>query len=458
MTNRPVSDEFETMLRHAFADVSDAVHSPAGLADRLVADIRADRRPAARIDGARRTKRWGLPLLAAASVVAIAGAVAIVANVRSNDRPTPPAHSTSVPAPRPPAVPHFHAADIYFSDLHHGWALGDGQCGSSRKTDCPALLATADAGASWRAVTMPAGLVSTFDSASCGTNGDYAGPCVDNVLFADASDGYLWSLHEIYSTVDGGRHWRRYVDPAHDWDGAAQVAVAGNTAVRLAPVQQCSSGCPGSVETAPVGTSDWQVTTVAREQIGLYGSGLAGVGTDVYLLAAGTAANPSPGIFRSSDGGQHWTRIAHDVCGVASSPEQDAFWGAGSVLADDGALVAGCLDGGAAGSIRVAAPGTGAFSESRTLPGVDRTQVLAAQSQERIVVADESHADDGRASKMTFYETTDGGRSWQPTITLPVDRVRFSSGTDGYAITPSGTDYYVTSDGGITWHGKAFPA
>jgi photosystem II stability/assembly factor-like uncharacterized protein len=175
-------------------------------------------------------------------------------------------------------------------------------------------------------------------------------------------------------------------------------------------------------------------------------------GSDIYLFAGGTAANASPGIFRSTDGGNIWTRVARNVCGVAKSPEQDPFSATGSGIADNLALVVNCVGSGA-GTIRVAPPGTTTFSEPRPYPKADTVAFQAAESEQRIVVADTSHAYTGRNTVTTFYVTIDGGRTWRRTATLPVrgDDIRFRSATDGYAIVRDGTAIYVT-DTGRSWH------
>lgn len=451
MTNRP-PDQFDAILRRTLDDVAAATQSPVGLADRLIADV-----PTARVIKFPRRGRWTLPLLAAAVIVALAVAATLVATSGRNAHHVRPAHSTSVaPPPRPAPVPHFRAADIAFSDQQHGWALGDAQCSAGTKTNCPTLLATTDGGASWRRVAVPAGLVSTADGGSCGSNGDVAGPCVDKVLFANASDGYLWSLHEIFSTTDGGRHWQRYVDPARDWDGAAQLVVTGSVAVRLAPIHQCSSGCAGAVETAPIGTTDWRVTTPPHVQVGLYSSALATRGSAVYLFAGGAEADPSPGIYRSSDG-QDWTLIARTACGAVPHGGEDPFSPPDSVVADDGALVADCL-GVPRSSIRVAPPGTTTFSAPRRLPRGDSLTVLAASTEQRIVVADTAYLDPGNQLQATFYVTTDGGRTWKRTAALVVSGggARFPSGPFGYAVAAGGSGYYLTTDGGIRWRHLTF--
>ena len=122
-------------------------------------------------------------------------------------------------------------------------------------------------GTHWR--RRPVWCRSTFDFGSCGDNGDVHGPCVNSMAFANASDGYLWSLHQLYWTADGGRVWHHLIDHKHPWSGAARLAFVGGRAVRLAPVDPCSSGCAGSVQSAPLGTADFTTTAPGTAPIGL---------------------------------------------------------------------------------------------------------------------------------------------------------------------------------------------
>jgi hypothetical protein len=401
-----------------------------------------------------------MPLIAVASIVAVAvGAVVVTKVVADRDHAIPPTHhktdQAKPPPLKPPVVPHFRANSVSFTDAQHGWALGDSKCASSRHITCPALLATDDGGTSWRVVSTPKGLVSTFDEGSCGTNGGVRGPCVDSVVFANASVGYLWSLHDIYSTTDGGRHWSHYVDPAHDWDGASRLVVVGASVVRIAPIHQCSSGCAGSVQTAPIGTTRWRPSPPpTADEVGLYSSNLSVSGAQVYLFAGLTAANPGAGVYHSADGGHTWQLVSAHPCGVARNPENDPFRGESSRAADNGALIVYCANG-----IRVAAPGSDSFTATRRFPG-EQIDLDAARTQNRVVVSDVSHQYAPGAISTTFYVTSDGGVTWHRTATVPVlgGTARFTPGGHGYAITPDGGSLYTTDDGGHTWHRIEFGA
>jgi hypothetical protein len=462
MTERTVPDEFDTILRTALDDVVRDTDPDPGLADMLIANSTAGRPVVVSLAARSRARRWAFPLLAVASVVVLAVGAVVVAHLATGDNRARPAHHSSAPAPtpvRPPqpaVVPHFRGYSVDFADATHGWALGAAKCPTGARTDCATLLTTRDGGGSWQVATLPKGLVTPFDSASCGTNGTVTGPCVDNVLFANDSDGYLWSLHTMYRTSDGGRSWSRYVDPAHQWDGAARLVAVGSSVVRIAPIAPCSSGCAGRVETAPVGTFDWHVTRPSTRPIGLYSSNLSVAGSQIYLFAGGTTADAGPGIFRSADGGRQWTPVAHDACGPARSPENDPFYGTESIAADDGALVAACLAPRA--GVRVAAPGSASLSGLRAYPRHGDFELEGAQSARRIVIADTRNGYGPGPVETTFYVTSDGGLHWRRTVSVAASgaTVRFLPGGRGYAAAADAAEYYATADGGVTWTRELF--
>ncbi len=469
MTGRPDLNDFDATMRRTLDQVSAASQPAPDLADRLVANARAGKRSVVNLGARRHTARWTLPLLAAAAVIVLAVGGAVATNLVTDRHHAPPQQSNSVspptPTPRPPALAHFHAYQESFTDPQHGWALGEAQCASGARTDCAALLATTDGGQSWQPIGLPHGITSPFDSASCGNNGTIAGPCVDSVLFADESDGYLWSLHELYMTTDGGKNWSLAETPSRSrpWPGAASVVIAGDSVVRLAPVEQCSSPCQGALETAPLGSGHWRTTTPAGAGIGYNNSALAVHDGDVYVFAGSTVEKPSAGILRSTDGGRTWQRIAHDVCGIAAhNADDDPFRADEGVVAGDGALAVTCVVNGPREFLRVAAPGSSAFSAERRYPNSDPstrgTSVVGAESGQVMTAASTHVSDLGDDGPTTFYRTTDGGLTWQQTGTLPAGTtdVHFSSGSVGYALASGGNSSYVTRDSGATWQQMFF--
>jgi photosystem II stability/assembly factor-like uncharacterized protein len=473
MTERPDPNDFDATMRRTFEEVSAASKPAPDLAHRLVANARAGKRAVLNLGARRRTARWTLPLLAAAAVIVLAVGGAVATNLLTDRHHAPAQQSKSVapttptPTLQPPALPHFHAYyQVSFTDPQHGWALGDAQCATGARTDCAALLATTDGGQSWHAIGLPKGITSVFDSASCGDNGTIQGPCVDSVRFANESDGYVWSLHELYMTTDGGKSWSLVAKPSRSrpWPGAASVVVAGGSVVRLVPLVQCSVPCPGALETSRLGSGDWNTTSPPGAVIAFNNSALTVHDGDVYVFAGSTVDKPSAGILRSTDGGHTWHRIAHDVCGVAAhNADDDPFRADEGVVADDGALAATCVD--ESGEfLRVAEPGSSAFSAERRYPNSDPntrgTSVVAAESSQ-VMTAASTHVNDlGEDGLTTFYRTTDGGQTWQQTGTLPagITGFHFNSGSVGYALAKDGKSFYVTQDGGDTWQQTTFAA
>jgi photosystem II stability/assembly factor-like uncharacterized protein len=456
MSDRHRHDDFDATVRRTLAQVSTAVRPDAGLADRLVNNARADAPPVIPLHTPRRRARWLPPLLAAASIVALVVGGAVTAKVLSEGdtkpalQPTPAPTTPFPPAPAAPVVAHFRAETVSFTDAQHGWALGDAKCPSRAKTDCPTLLATTNGGGSWRALGVPNGLVSTFDGASCGTNGGVSGPCVDAVTFANKDVGYLWSLHETYVTTDGGRTWSRYTNPTTDWDGASSLVVTNHAVVRVAAIHQCSAGCAGAVETAPLGTTHFTTVHPSSQQVGLGSSRLGVHDGKVYLFAGGVGLDngglsSGPGLLRSSDGGQSWQRVSADPCG------NQAPFGEYDFMTPAGLTVVWCGSG-----VRVAAAGSAQFSALRPLQNPDApVYPVAARSADDITIADftDAYNGDARNDHTSFEVTRDGGRTWQRSPVLPVqgDAFTFVTGTVGYAASETASVLYTTHDGGLTW-------
>ncbi|MDT4940670.1 MAG: hypothetical protein QOJ34_759 [Pseudonocardiales bacterium] len=461
MSDRRPDDDFDAIVRSTLDQVRTAVRPDPRLADRLIANTTADR-PAVVHLGSRRASRWMLPLLAAAAVVVLAVGAVAGAHLLADSDHRPPTHPRPTPTkpfvPEPSVVPGFHAYAMNFLDEQHGWATGEAECDPAgdltRAPMCPTLLATSDGGTTWRKLGVPKGLVSPFlHDGSCMDNGEITGPCVDNVLFANEDVGYLWGLHEIYATTDGGRHWSRYVNPTTDWDGASSLVIARNSVIRIAPIGQCSSGCAGTVQWAPLGTTDFTPVTVSTKAVGLYSSILDVRDGTAYLFAGGNADNDSIGILTSPDGGRTWQTLNPAPCG---KPADSFFSSYDDFVADDGSLVIGCGTG-----IRVAAPGASDFPDQRRLPRGRIVWTVAGESAQVLTAADVSaafNAFGAGANRTTFYRTTDGGLTWQKGATLPVSGTgySFASGTVGYAARDGGSVLYTTHDGGLTWTPGSF--
>ncbi len=129
-----IRDDFDTVLRSALTDAANATQPDPDLADRLVRATRP---------GRVRTWRWTTPLLAAAAVIALVVGIAAVVHAdlraaRHQDSPGAQ-RGAGTALSSTPALTSFHAANLYFADAEHGWALGDAACPSGRRAELPGV-------------------------------------------------------------------------------------------------------------------------------------------------------------------------------------------------------------------------------------------------------------------------------------------------------------------------------
>ncbi len=179
------------------------------------------------------------------------------------------------------------------------------------------------------------------------------------------------------------------------------------------------------------------------------------------LLGYGAAAsNEGVGLYRTSDGGQHWTRIeqtlglGHDApgslpfaCGKAglSFVSLTTGWVSGSCEAS-GAFLTVTHDGGLTWQSQIL-PGTeGMLYQSPTVS----PPVFFSSSAGYLVFFQ------GTFGQSVLYTTTDGGQSWAPhPLPLPLGgltpTVSFQSLENGWIIAGDGRLLYQTTDGGRHW-------
>ena len=141
-------------------------------------------------------------------------------------------------------------------------------------------------------------------------------------MFADATHGFVFSLHELYLTNDGGRTWIK--QKAQDGTDArvSKLTVQGDTVVRLGPLHDCSSGCQVPVYRAALGSSTWTESTVPGGAPVL-GSQLVASGSRIYLLAfrfVGANNDASYTLYESTDGAASWQPVNNDTCDGALVP------------------------------------------------------------------------------------------------------------------------------------------
>ena len=432
----------DPQLRQLLDSAANATSTPVGLAERLIEAAQTD-------VPARPARRFVAPLLAAAAVLVLAAGIAVVADSHHHHAPAVniPTPSASTPAPTPTvSVPHFSTTSVYFVDGQHGWALGDGPCPTGVKTDCATLLSSNDGGATWTRAGLPSGLVSTKDDASCGDNGGIAGPCIDQIAFANEHVGYAWSFHTLYMTTDGAHTWT-----ALKSEQVVNVAFVGTTALRLRAIHPCSSPCDYELAEAQLGTNAWHVVT----------PGLPGPsnGTEItattgraYFVSGAfrfTSSDivPTPQYLYTSTDGKHWTKArAAALCGGESFVQ---------VTAGPTGLLTLLCPGPTSESlptVEVSTDHGASFSTPIPLPkgsGSLIPDVVAIGPGELIGSLDTQTGG--------TYRTGDGGRTWdlvdRTTLTeFGGSIAQFVSADEGFRAASDGSFVSITTDGGVSWH------
>lgn len=475
MTDR---DEFDRHLSAVLVAKENAVRPPDGLAQRLITGA-TERRSARHRVSLRGAPRWLPPLLAAAAVVAVVAVGAALAGSPQSQHVPPATHApTVVPtATAPPSSPTtrvssppvssthastapagpdgtpvpagFAAHDVTFLDREHGWGLGNVPCAAAPGY-CAVVVRTEDGGGHWRALPAPKGVTPVDDQGnasggSCGTNGNIYGPCVDRVAFADSLHGYLWSFHSFFMTVDGGATWR----DAHA--RATQLVVSGDTVVRLSPIHDCSSECAGRLQYATVGSTAWHTVQPAGTVPGLFSSQLRASGSSVFFENGPIQGGAAASLYRSVDGGRHWSAVPSGRCPVGDGELS---------LAPDGTLAMLCGDATDA-TVRVMAPGRSSFAAARAMPhtadsgsvvGSPQVQMSALSADRMVGFVLPQSAD---TIPWIEYASADGGGTWHKIGTVETPWTPISA-TTGYVLTASGSAVAFTGDAGATWSSQPF--
>ena len=484
--------EFEARLQAALVDAERRIVEPTGLAERLIAG-RATRTATVIPLRRRSQKPWIAPLLAAAVVAAaVTGSLLVVdaghhsapaIHLTPDPSPTPtqsavptlspsptPTPTRSVISPSPTrnqigpvgvAVPHgFLVYSTSFVSPQVGWALGNAPC---PKPDgyCATLLRTTNGGQSWRSVPVPTGITPVDDqgsstSNSCGDNGGIAGPCVDVVTFADDRIGYLSGFSSLFMTTDGGASWTNLNRRA------SSLVVSGGRVITWSYVAECSAGCPGRLDTAPLGSNSWTEIEPGGYVSTLFGSGLVHAGPYAYFFSYPQSAATSltavgVAVFRSADGGRTWLRrsVGATCAGARSSSG-----------APDGTLALNCLVGvdSTSTGVSVSTDGGVTFHSWVNLPseGVPASQPFALESAVAAASADNVIDDvfDFAASPYTdhLYRASGAASAWagagaftrpRNDQTSPV--AVFVTSNFGVINRGPGVSTLITTDGGRTW-------
>ena len=250
------------------------------------------------------------------------------------------ARSPSAPLATGTTVPGYRVGPLSFVSPSHGYGLVEFD--TTGLSTAQQLVVTENGGVTWQAASstpLPA-WASTLE-------------------FTDPDDGYAWGSQGLDVTHDGGQHWQMTLslatsnqavspigssiwaisssgaletssDGGNSWqkavqppfsDLAALSRVGLSVAYALGSTQSAQNGSPpGALARTEDGGQTWQVLPLPQGCVG-GGSDLVALSTDdLWLVEFGQPATDmsSKCVYRSSDGGLHWTLMASENIGIPS--------------------------------------------------------------------------------------------------------------------------------------------
>jgi photosystem II stability/assembly factor-like uncharacterized protein len=352
---------------------------------------------------------------------------------------TQPGGSRTVGPAGGPVPAGFHAVDLSFVDVNHGWALGTAPCAAP---PCTSIVRTTDGGHSWVGIPAPRAPLA-------GSPGSISG-----LRFADRLRGYAFGIGASYRTVDGGASWQRST--------LASIALEARIPTVLeidGGAPDCSPGCHFRIESSTVGRDDWR-------PIPLPVSGLPGVGAQLVrsgsLAAALFTANPAGGaqsatsvLLVSSDNGQHWSDRG-EVCpqnarGTAKEVDSRQL-----TAGTDGSLAVLCVPrlstSPSAVTVLQSRTGTGPFIETPPVYGSGTTEIAALTSKVLFAVSD------------AVYRSTPGSPGTGAARVISDSSLTgheapflgFETASTGRYLSVDGKALWTTTDTGLTWFRSAF--
>jgi len=334
------------------------------------------------------------------------------------------------------AVHTFHGAglwvgDVDFVDRSHGWAAAVGGSGGALST----IMATSDAGRSWRAVrTSSRQWVMCLHAGSAAGLAFVSGTESQTSLFDP-----IGAVLTFAQTSDGGRHWtsQRVGPPLYT------AALAGNGNAL------CAVG--DGILTSPDGGVTWGAASSG--QFYEFTAAAAVSATDLWAVDYGGAlVHSSDGFtWKEQPGLVRWSQELSAV----SFPDADDGWVAGATQPfAQGGVILHTSDGGATWAPQASALG----GELSGVEFVDDAHGWAISDE-----PDDSRPDAGPSLERTI----DGGRTWiaqslpdSPALTAVSfvgDETGWVGGEDDSSM-PGGAVVFKTSDGGTTWTGENLPS
>lgn len=440
-------DPTEQQLRQGMRTIAAANPPADDFADRLIVNAEAGRPAVTPLRSRSTSRRWTIPLLAAACVVAVA-AVVVTTKLNADDQrnlppavPVAPSSSTAPSAvtssvaqqpgiknpvllrqvPAATGVPGgFRAESLSFSDANNGWVIGQAPCEADATKVCPMLLSTTDQGASFSTVPLPKEFGPGRDFVTSGTlAASYGGGGRGYVRAGDSQP--------IWGTQNAGATWTPTREPASA--AVSLIPTAGGTTYRFQVSQDRATPGLSTLSYAATGSTDFSAVTLQpalgpNETMG--GIIQVGRGVDAVTYPAAGRVN----LFALSSG-RSTTREALDetVCPSGQRPAAGVAILSVAIGGPDGTLALACSGepddkGLAVSSVRIRPPG-GEFGTARRLPvpPLDpRTGMYLANGALVITSAEQigmMQPVAGAATTCAWIRSEDGGATWSPPRQFP---------------------------------------
>jgi hypothetical protein len=365
------------------------------------------------------------------------------------NRPSGESPETSAATPLPTLAPvpaNFEPTSATFIGLHTGWVIGQaGTPGHCSTQYCTSIARTTDAGQSWTGVPAP------LTGAPDGDAG------VSQIRFLSTGDGWAFGPG-LFATTDGGQHWTSEgtnglrVTDLETVGTRAFAVLASCTGSGKDFAAQCTSF---GLYSTPAGQDAWTPVAGATN---LSAGGQASSAALVLTSSQGYLLAPDGSVYAGPvDGSGPWQQVSASPAGGASCPPgaaqaggqpSEAFLAAASATS----LVLACGQPTAAGGgtqVFTSSDGGRAWRRTGSVSGATVT-AAAAQPGGEIMLAT---ANGNQVSK-------DGGSRWQPAqlgTTSPAGGfswVGMTSPSQGIALAADATRHqlWFTFDGGQSWH------
>ena len=308
-----------------------------------------------------------------------------------------PAASSATPITSPAAAPvpaNFQPGSVTFVSTRTGWVIGQaGTPGHCATQYCTSVARTDDAGKTWTG--GPAPLTGPADGATG----------VSEIRFLNLADGWAFGP-ELFATQDGGQHWTQIdthglrVTDLETVDGRAFALFAACSGTGPEFAGQCTSF---TLYSSPASADDW--TPAGPSTSGLDAGGQDGAASIVLTGTRGYLLAPDGMLYAGSvDGSAPWQAMARVPCAVGSAQP----------------------DGQPSGAL------------------------LAAESTTQLVVACTPPPVAGGTQKKLIFASADGGASWQliePAATGPAAVAPAAGVATSLAATSAGTVVLGTNQG-----------